>query len=610
MVARVDSLGTPPAPTLDVALRRLPFVGVRTNSRGEAELTIRGSESRTPTVLFDGLPVTLGWDSRTDPSLIPLTGVSTIRISRGMNSVLAGPNAVGGIVELNAATSPLVTRGATLATGADQLGASVFSAGYASPFAISDGELALRIAGTLRDRPALARADGVDDPGARSGRRINSDSRESDLFVSARYATGPGAFVGASVAAYDAERGVQPELHIEEPRLWRYPEQRRTFANIAAGTGVRTTPFGAGSLDLSLGINDGTTRIETYEDRTYRNVNGSEDGAERTVMSRAVATHSFIRGGTLRVGASLANIRYDETLDTDPTTRYTQRLFSVGTEAEVPLTSQLSLAAGIALDNAENPETGGRDPLPARDAAAARIGLTANLGTTRLHAAASQRSRFPALRELYSGALGRFQPNPDLKPERLTVIEGGATVTRGALSVQGLAFYQRNEDGVVRTTLPDRRFFRVNRDEIRSQGLEGIATWTYGGTSLLADVLVQRVRVHDVTDDNAERRPEHVPEFRATLGVTVPVIAGLTANAWATQTGTQYCVHPDLGEQVRLGAQTRTDLGVDRVWKVTAGLFSQLRASLSLDNVTNAAVYDQCGMPQPGRTLRAGLSFR
>ena len=37
----------------------------------------------------------------------------------------------------------------------------------------------------------------------------------------------------------------------------------------------------------------------------------------------------------------------------------------------------------------------------------------------------SRRGRFPSLRELYSGALGRFEPNPDLRSETLLGAEAG-----------------------------------------------------------------------------------------------------------------------------------------------------------------------------------------
>ena len=37
--------------------------------------------------------------------------------------------------------------------------------------------------------------------------------------------------------------------------------------------------------------------------------------------------------------------------------------------------------------------------------------------------------------------------------------------------------------------------------------------------------------------------------------------------------------------------------------------FQRLTALVALDNVGNRTVYDQCGLPQPGRTLRFGLTL-
>jgi iron complex outermembrane receptor protein len=39
-------------------------------------------------------------------------------------------------------------------------------------------------------------------------------------------------------------------------------------------------------------------------------------------------------------------------------------------------------------------------------------------------------------------------------------------------------------------------------------------------------------------------------------------------------------------------------------------VFRALRALVSVDNVGNATVYDQCGLPQPGRTVRLMLTLR
>jgi iron complex outermembrane receptor protein len=269
MSANIDSLATAPAPTLDVALRHLPFVLVRTNSRGEAELSIRGSESRTPTVLLDGLPLTLGWDSRSDPSLIPLSGASVLRITRSTGSLLAGPNAVGGVIEIDAARAVLADRALNLAAGTDHLGSATVTAGVSAPLTLGSARLALRGGATVRDRSALARASDVADPGAPDGERINSDARETDAFASARIQSAMGAYASVSFLRYDAERGVQPELHVESPRYWRYPNQDRTFAGLSAGTGVRSTPWGIATVDGSLGLNRGETDISVFGDNTY-----------------------------------------------------------------------------------------------------------------------------------------------------------------------------------------------------------------------------------------------------------------------------------------------------------------------------------------------------
>src|SRR5690606_27787757 len=116
-----------------------------------------------------------------------------------------------------------------------------------------------------------------------------------------------------------------------------------------------------------------------------------------------------------------------------------------------------------------------------------RVGMTHDIGNDwRLHASASERSRFPALRELYSGALNRFRPNPELRPETLLGFEAGFIVDRswGPIpdgTVQVTAFHHRLSDAVARITLQNpTRFMRINRDRIESQGLEMLAGFVLG----------------------------------------------------------------------------------------------------------------------------------
>ncbi|MDF1504397.1 TonB-dependent receptor [Roseisolibacter sp. H3M3-2] len=648
VVVRPDSLPIPtqPAPLLEQVLRQTPFVLVRQNSRGEVELSVRGSDSRQASLLLDGLPLTLGWDHRTDASLIPATGVRRVTLVRGLSSLLTGPNALGGViaVELNAADADGARRpDLTLGTGIDQFSARVLTAAGGAPVALGSGTLTFRGGATYRQRDGFALSrdggagegttGGVGDPGdvRDAALRTNTDLRQTDGFAAVRWDGASGAYLGGTVTAYDARRGVAPELHVRAPRFWRYPESSRRLGVLSAGTGDLATPFGRGRVDASVGAYQGDLEIESFTNRTYSTVASRELGDERTASGRVTAAHSLPGDGQLRVGGTLADVRYDETLDAQlpasVASRYRQRLSSLGAELEFPLLSRVLVSGGVVRDAAETPETGGKASLGELSRWGWRVGTTAAVvDQLRLHASASRRARFPALRELYSGALNRFDPNPTLRPESLLGFEAGATVVgdaaaRAGLTLQTVAFHHRLDDAVVRVTLPNRLFRRVNRDQIRSTGVELLAGWTPAslrGVSFTGDLLAQKVRLYDETlpaGQPNERRPEHQPQLRGSFDVGVPLGLGVRGSALARYTGRQFCQHPDLGRQVALGAQTVGDAALSRAWSLApagrgARLLRALRATLAMDNVTDATVYDQCGLPQPGRTVRFGLELR
>ena len=78
---------------------------------------------------------------------------------------------------------------------------------------------------------------------------------------------------------------------------------------------------------------------------------------------------------------------------------------------------------------------------------------------------------------------------------------------------------------------------------------------------------------------------------------------GQRGAAALSSNGTQYCVHPHLGDDVELEGTPRFDLELARSWSVgRRGARVELLGAL--DNVGDAAVYDQCGLPEGGRMLR------
>lgn len=624
VVVKTEAIRSSPAPLLEDALRESPFVHVRQNSRGEMELSIRGSDSRQAAVLVDGVPLSIGWDHRVDPSLVPITGAQNLVIVRGLGSVLNGPNTLGGTIEVSPDDmfGRLGTGRIWGGAGVDETAAWVATLGAGREFRnVAGGSLSIRGGAAHRQRDGFALPDGAPDPTAVDGLRTNSDLRETDAFVATRWRVPSGRSVGVMVSAFDAERGVPPEEHLASPRLWRYPEHARAVAAMSASAGTFATPLGYATLDAGVGLNAGRLRIETFTDRTYSAASAAEAGAERTWTGRLAFSHTLPRNARLRATATLANVDYAETLPADTAVDYRQRLLSAGAEVDVPVTARTALATGLVFDRAATPLSGGRPAQAPFHAMGWRTGVTHDVASgLRLHASASQRSRFPALRELYSGALNRFLPNPDLRPETLLGFETGLTMDRSLgripdATLQVSAFHHDLRDAVVRITLPapDRRFFRVNRDRIRSTGVELLGGLALGTdrrrpVSITADATLQRIRIQDRTAATTGlRHAENNPEARGMLELAVPVPAGLRAFGNARYTGRQYCLNADTGSEMSLPATTELNTALER--RLDSPGFRQIRVVLSLDNVGNTTTYDQCGLPQPGRTLRLMLSF-
>lgn len=621
--ASVDSLRVPAAPTLEAVLREIPLLHVRTNSRGEAEISARGSESRQVAVLVDGVPITLAWDARADISIIPAEAIQDVVYVRGLSSMLHGPNVLGGVVETRIGRSfaqPEETA-CRVRLGADDVGAYSTTLATAIPMESRRGQSLLRAGLAFRHTPGDPLADDIVEPvSTDDGLRLNTDAENVSGFLALRQVTKGGAWLSLSGTSFRAHRGIAAELGVpdEDARLWRYPRISRTLAILSGGTGQRSSPVGGrGSLEGGFGWDRGRTDIDSYTSRAYQEIGSFEDGKDRTLTGRLLASQTLGGRGDLRAALTLADIRHDEIIP-DGTFRYRQRLWSIGMENSWRLVesagalNSLALTLGGARDVGETPEAGGRELQPELDEWGGRLGLSALMkeGRVVLHAGVSRRARFPALRELYSGALKRFAPNPDLKPEDLVTGEAGITSRLPGGELQVVGFHNRLKDAVVRITLPDKRFMRVNRNRLESTGLELLGTWSRGPVVLSASATFQDVRLTDTSADETHQ-PENLPERFGDVNLRFPVAAGITGWTDVAYTGSQYGIDPATGEDAKLDAAALIGAGLSRAWPLRiswgGGSFARLEARVGVENAGDAALYDACGLPEPGRRFRFEL---
>ncbi len=96
-----DDLPRTTGPSLAGALALAPGVSfVRIGSRNETAVYVRGFDMRQVPLFIDGIPVYTPYDGYADLERFTTFDVAEVRVSKGFASVLYGPNALGGAINV------------------------------------------------------------------------------------------------------------------------------------------------------------------------------------------------------------------------------------------------------------------------------------------------------------------------------------------------------------------------------------------------------------------------------------------------------------------------------------------------------------------------------
>lgn len=582
----------------------IPASTITVNSRGESVLMIRGASERHVGVTLDGIPLAVPWDERADLSLIPLDGVATLRAERGVSTLLSPPNAVAGTVtlETDGRGGPDTRLELRAGTGQDRALRAVHRAGL--------GAWDVTASVSRRTRDSAPLPDGADLPYHQidPDRRTNTDLAQTSALLRAVRPLARGGRLALLLTGADAERGVAPEGHVDQDaRLWRLPLVRRGLL----GASLHTPLDHVWDLDAGAALDLAAQDIRAYPDDTYTDTpltagDPLEQGRDRTAHLHGKLRRFLGARSSVAVGGRLRWTRHTVTEEVDgPELAYAQRLASVSLEADMAGHGPWRARLGAGIDAAATPETGvfPRQDARVEPALLARVERSAGR-RGQVYAAVSRRSRFPGLRELYSGALGRFAPNPDLTAERQDLAEAGWQGRAAGWDLTVTGFTARLADGIERVRLDDGRFQRVNRSTIRTRGLELAGSRRLGPLEVAVHHAVLDAEV-DPGDGGAVRPAEDRADYQGALLVEWRQgawAAGVTAR-WI---GARWSA--DSTDEVdglrELGAQGWGDLWVSR--EIGVGADETLEVRVAMRNVTDEGVWEQVGLVGEGRALVIG----
>jgi outer membrane cobalamin receptor len=184
-------------------------------------------------------------------------------------------------------------------------------------------------------------------------------------------------------------------------------------------------------------------------------------------------------------------------------------------------------------------------------------------------------------------------------------MEAGATSRLGNGELQVVGFRHALSDAIRRISLPNGKRKRVNSEQLRSVGVEVLFSQTLGSIEIGGDLTLQSVRLTD-PKTLLNTKPETVPERSGSAYVRLPLGRGLVGTTGVEYTGAQYCIDPDSGEDVRLAGGSWLNAAVSKVWPFSTrgGSSRSIETTMSGLNLTDAALYDACGLPRAGRLLR------
>lgn len=601
------------AVSLTDIFKTMPSVGIRTNSRGEAVLRLRGSEERQTGIFLDGAPLSVPWDGRVDLSALPAGIVEQVRVTASAAPIEYGANSVLGVVDIQTPVSPqpglisLQAEGGTQDSGSLSATVGARAGGFHWLF----GGGYRRVGGE-----AVASASVIPYGQIQDGARINTDLQSASLFVAAGREFEQGS-ARLSLFSVGAERGIANAGHIDpevgSPRYWRYPRWRfdqltlNASANVGASMGLRSTVW----------FQQFEQTIDQYTDDSYSLLDSSEDDNDRTLGLRLVLErpHEMF---DLRLIGNAQTTTHDQ-VDTDrssgirePLQSYQQNIFSIGAEVDTALRNDFVLSTALSYDLAATPRTGGRDPQEDLSDWAASVAARWNPADAwQITGSLGQRTRFPTLRELYGEALGQFLVNPDLRPE--SALLGDIT------------FERISQDGQLRMRITpwtlhidntlSQRFVTVDGVQVRQrynlQGSDGYGVEA-GLVWLVGDRL--EIRLHGNWQDLEARveddgtRPELLlrPEFQASV-----IVDWIFADDWdlyleVRSHGTALDEEEN-GTPVELPTSTEVNVRLFKTLHHDAA--GRWRAYAAVENAGDEVVLPQLGLPQPGRTVSLGLSF-
>lgn len=597
--------------TLFEAANLVPGVTLsRVGARNEYMLFLRGLDIKHVPIYLDGIPIYVPYDGYPDLGRFFTYDLSELVISKGLTSVLYGPNTMGGAINMVSRRPAQPVEGdvgARVATGTtyDLWG----NAGSGHELWYGQAGVSLEHSDGFR-----LPADFTARPSEDGGERNNSYHRDWKASAKVGWTPVPGDEYALSFSYQHGVKGTPPyagyDLKDNQVRYWRWPFWDKESLYFTSHTQLGEASY---------------LKVRLYHD-IFNNSLWSYDDATYTTITRKYAFRSYYYdytdGGSIEVGTTLLprndlkaafhvkdDVHREHNLPL-PLAHFEDRIYSLGLEDTVHLLSSLSAVAGVsydALDTVEAKDTNKFDPTTGTYAGAEKgntdawnpqLGLywTAPTGGV-AHAGVARKSRLPSIKDRYSYRLGTAEPNPDLKAERATNYEVGyEDKLAGVVKAAATGFYHDITDFILLTNVGGGLTQNQNVGKVHQQGVELEASAPLG---TLAELGANYTYVHS-QNLSSSLKLTGIPDHKVMGYARLTPFGGLSLLASAEYDSRRYSSTDGLD---RAGGYLLVNAKLG--WEPLA----RLNLEVGVENLFDRLYAIDDGYPEAGRTFFAEARY-
>lgn len=604
-------------------------VGVQVRSFGGpgqlSEISIRGSTGQQVIVLLDGVRLNTAQTGTVDLSTIPLSIVDRIEVSRGGGATQAGSGAIGGVVNIVTQRPSGASRTSAALSGGSfgsWRGSLSHSAG-AGPVDYGVSYTGFSTQGDWEFSSVEIRAAGQDTVESVPLERVNNGVESHSALLQLAGELAPGLRLAGFDQMYFVSRGQPgPDAEPEAP----YGGQSRTAHERQTRNVAQLKLEADGWERLPDAVRVESQISYLYEKSRFRDpmpVDGLDPIAtqqrNRSASWRGLAEIEHETFGVEQLAWVAFDVRYDA-LSSHEAGSHNRWNTAVTLRDELGFWGgRFELIPSLRWDYADD---FGSEWIP-------HVGVIVSpLAWLRLKANGGRSYRVPDFDELFFPDKGFIRGNPNLKPEQAWNADVGLEFGIEKLGpienlqLQVAYFYQDIENSIVFQRISGTTVAPTNTNDATVQGVElalrlGFfawvelsANWTHQNATLeraqlpVASGLFAPVRQFPGTALPGQADDEYV--LRVRLGPDSGLFKIVAERRHTSKLHLSFTDTPTLGARTVYDVSGSVDLA--QLWRSgSAGFPDKLIASIRVTNLTDEAVRDSVGFPQPGRSLSFAL---